>query len=304
MPLKICCPQGHKFLLKDDLAGKRIACPTCRSPIDVPAAAQVHVAAAVPVEPEPLVAEVIAEPPVVAVGKVLEDPKKSAVKKLAKAKKKREKERMERNALRIVSAGFLLLALGPIVYVGMSVVGVFIAFRLGIPLGSPVLLSYVVDLVGLGLLLAVPARAGARGLLIACMVCCASRFIPLILQFMGVVTTMSGFGAAAWSTGAMIMLLMSPLLWMTEQLLLFAYIQRVADFIGTEAHNEHIQRLMVWTIVLPLATAGWIFPGGYLMFSGLGALVWAMGFLVIGGCWLIYVIYYVLMMFTMRNDLG
>ena len=44
MPLKICCPQGHLFQLAENLAGKRVRCPTCKTILEVPALEQVAVA--------------------------------------------------------------------------------------------------------------------------------------------------------------------------------------------------------------------------------------------------------------------
>lgn len=37
MPISVQCPQGHSFRAKDELAGKRVRCPTCHTIIAVPA---------------------------------------------------------------------------------------------------------------------------------------------------------------------------------------------------------------------------------------------------------------------------
>src|SRR5436189_3480868 len=40
MPIPVACACGKKFAAKDELAGKRLKCPSCGGPIDIPAAQQ------------------------------------------------------------------------------------------------------------------------------------------------------------------------------------------------------------------------------------------------------------------------
>lgn len=303
MPLKICCPQGHKFLLQDNLAGNRIACPTCRTPIDVPAAEQMHVAVEVPpsqVFTEPEEAEILPEP---SRGKSL-----SSIRKAPKVDKRREKQK-EAQGLQLVGIGFLLLGfamvllglgmamafLGTIaVLAGGGLTNIGVSMN-GLGIGSG-FLAVLLDFVGIALLFAVPARAGARWILVVCVLFSVLSFSPPLLRFLQVLT--GDWGPITY--GVLVLLL-----WMAQKITLFMYVQAVANFIRAEGYSSDVQGLMLQTVLLPLVTAGVMVLGALITpIPFVGSILALTMLLIVIVFWVLYGIRYCKLMFDLRNDVS
>jgi hypothetical protein len=304
MALKICCPQGHKFLLNDDLAGKRIACPTCRTPIDVPDPSQVFVAdevAPAQAYAEPLTAEVLPEP--------ARHKGSSVIRKVDKAELQKVKRSKERQGLQLVGIGFLLLGFG-MVALGLAMAMAFFGgiaaksgggiAHTGISMlafsGGAAALAILLDFVGIAFLYAVPSRAGARGLLILCTIFSLLSFSPPLLQFFRMLT-----GDWGPYTFAVLVLLIG----MAQKITLFMYVQAVANFIKVEGYTPDCQALMLQTVLLPLVSIGVIVLGALILPIYLvGPLTALIMLIIVIIFWVLYGIRYCKLMFDLRSDVS
>jgi hypothetical protein len=278
----------------------RIACPTCRSPIDVPALTEVHVAE------EVITGQIMAKE--IDTGEEEDDTeqltKPSKPKKKVKAKKtttvKKTSKQARRLGLQVVGIGLVFLALAMCLYLaGLVCMSLGIVIPFWAVLGTLAWqVSVLLEIAAMVLFFWVPREAGARTALIGTVVV---TLFTLAVQtgFWFVPTWFPEEKTRYWVIAGMFGFLV--LLWMTHKVLLFMFTNCVSTYIGAEGTEHDSMRLIYQSIMLPFLTAGYPFLVVICSFTALGGIIIIVSGIALICYWVLYAIRYIALMMLLRE---
>jgi hypothetical protein len=248
MAILLVCPNGHKSYVKDEHAGKKAACPICRAVVRVP---DPRLTASPAPAPRP------APPPKLPIGLASNPVDEPVTVAPLDTDEDRPRKRGRRQALSRVHRGLgfhyarqiillvgLLISLLQLILLGPKLLPTADAPREGsvrsflfTAVGFLVLLLSegrgVIGILGSAFCAAVPAKSGARGLIVASLVLdCLTLPLPLIVPFLddlpGALLSLVGsvFGLVAW-------------------ILFMLFLRKLAYYLDAEDCGDEAQHLLI-----------------------------------------------------------